>query len=60
MDALTLPVSLCLGGIGLILALGAGALVLLKLGVFAKYAVKDEPEDHGEYGLDQSQEADQE
>ena len=40
-------------GIGLLAAVGV---VLVKLGVIARYAVKQEPPDEGEYRLDQSQE----
>jgi hypothetical protein len=57
MEILGIPLALCLGGIGLLLALGAGIVVLVKLGVIAKYALKDEPPEGGEYGLDQSREA---
>ena len=32
-------------------------LVLLKLGVIVRYAVQEEPQDHGTYQLDQSEEA---
>jgi hypothetical protein len=44
----------------LIGAVGAGVWVLIKLGVIASYAVKDEPEDRSTYGLDQSRPADNE
>jgi hypothetical protein len=36
---------------------GGGLLVLVKLGVITSYAFKEEPEDSGVYGIDQSQEA---
>jgi hypothetical protein len=36
---------------------GVGLLVLIKLGVIAKYALKEEPPDYGVYDLDQSQES---
>lgn len=60
MELLGIPVALCLGGLGLLGALGVGALVLVKLGVFARYALKEEPPDLGDYDLDQSREAGQE
>jgi hypothetical protein len=41
----------------LVAVLGVGALVLVKLGVIAHYAVKDETPDEGMYELDQSREA---
>jgi hypothetical protein len=37
--------------------LGIGLLVLIKIGVLAKYAFKEEPPDRGDYELDQSREA---
>jgi hypothetical protein len=37
--------------------LGTGLLVLIKLGVLAKYVFKEEPPDHADYELDQSHEA---
>ncbi len=45
-------------GCGLVVALAIGAIVLLKLGVFAKYALQPErPEDRlGDYGLEASHE----
>ncbi len=59
MELLGIPLFLCLGGIGLLIVLGSGALILLKLGVFASYLVKEEePPEYGEYGLDQSRESD--
>lgn len=48
---------LLIAAVVLVAVLGAGALVLIKLGVIAQYAVKDEPPDEGVYGLDQSHEA---
>ena len=44
-----------------ILALSAvGILVLVKLGVIANYALKEEPPEEGIYGRDQSREVDEE
>ena len=36
---------------------GVGILVLVKLGVIASYALKEEPPEGGVYGLDQSRES---
>jgi hypothetical protein len=47
---------LALVALGLVLFLGIGALVLIKLGVITHYAMKDEPTDTGDYELDQSRE----
>ncbi len=48
---------LLIAAIVLAAVLGVGVLVLIKLGVIANYALKQEPPHEGEYGLDQSQEA---
>jgi hypothetical protein len=37
--------------------LGVGVIVLMKMGVIAKYAFKEEPQDQGDYEIDQSREA---
>jgi uncharacterized membrane protein len=37
-------------------ALGVGVVVLIKMGVITKYALKEEPHDKGDYELDQSHE----
>lgn len=52
---------ICLGAIALLLVGGsvAGVLALVKLGVIARYALKKEPPEQGDYGLDQSQEVDE-
>ena len=55
MELLGIPVALCVGGIALVAALGLGALILIKLGVIAQYALKEEPADQSDYSLDQSQ-----
>jgi hypothetical protein len=47
---------LLLAAVVLVVLLGIGALILLKLGVIAHYAVKDESAQEGDYGLDQSHE----
>lgn len=57
MELLGIPVVLCLGGLAVLGALGIGVVVLVKLGVIAQYAVKDEPPDLSNYDLDQSHEA---
>jgi hypothetical protein len=36
---------------------GIGILTLIKLGVITTYAFKDEPQDYGEYDIDQSHES---
>lgn len=53
---LCLPLGL--GGLGVLVLLGVGAVALIKLGVLVKYATKEEPPDPGDYDLDQSREAD--
>ena len=47
---------LCLCGLTLAGLAAAVIIVLLKLGVIASYAVKEEPPDEGVYDLDQSRE----
>jgi hypothetical protein len=37
-------------------AMGVGIVVLIKMGVIAKYAFKEEPRDQGDYEIDQSHE----
>jgi hypothetical protein len=56
MTPLDIPLGLCVGGLVLLLVLGVGAIVLVKLGVIAQYAIKDEPAEEGDFGLDQSRE----
>jgi hypothetical protein len=46
-----------LAGLGLLALLAAGILVLIKLGVIASYALKEEPPEGGVYSLDQSRES---
>jgi hypothetical protein len=50
---------LLIAAIVLVVVLGIGALVLVKLGVIVHYAVKDEPQPEGNYELDQSREVDE-
>ena len=59
MELLGIPIAVCLGGLGLLGALGIGVIVLVKLGVIAKYAFKEEPPDLGNYNLEQSHESDE-
>jgi hypothetical protein len=49
---------LLVAGCGLVVALTIGAVILLKMGLLAKYALKPErPEDKlGDYGLEESRE----
>jgi len=46
-----------LAGLILLALMGVGLLVLVKLGVIARYALKEEPPEGGVYGLDQSRES---
>jgi hypothetical protein len=47
-----------LAGLVLLALSAIGILVLIKLGVIANYALKEEPPEEGVYGLDQSREVD--
>lgn len=49
--------TLLVAAIVLTVALALGALVLVKLGVITRYALKEELPDQGDYELDQSHEA---
>jgi hypothetical protein len=53
---MTLLFILVAAAIVLVIILGIGALVLVKLGVITHYALKEEPPDRGDYELDQSHE----
>ena len=53
---LCLPLGL--GALALLVLLAVAAAVLIKLGVFVKYATKEELPDPGGYHLDQSHEPD--
>jgi len=57
---MTLLFTLLLAAIVLVVALAIGALVLVKLGVITRYALKEEPPDQEDYELDQSHEAGEE
>ena len=46
-----------LAGLVLLALIGVGILVLVKLGVIARYALKEEPPEGGVYSLDQSRES---
>ena len=46
-----------LAGFVLLVLTAVGILVLVKLGVIAGYALKEEPPEGGEYSLDQSRES---
>ena len=46
-----------LAGFVLLALTGVGILVLVKLGVIAGYALKEEPPEGGAYSLDQSRES---
>jgi hypothetical protein len=46
--------------LALLASLGIGVVILVKLGVVARYTLKEEEPDQGDYDLDQSHEADQE
>jgi hypothetical protein len=46
-----------LAGLALLALMGVGILVLVKLGVIAGYALKEEPPEGGVYSLDQSSES---
>lgn len=48
---------LLLAGLVLLALMAVGILVLVKLGVIAGYALKEEPPEGGVYGLDQSRES---
>ena len=46
-----------LAGFVLLALMAVGILVLVKLGVIAGYALKEEPQEGGAYSLDQSRES---
>ena len=46
-----------LAGLVLLALMGVGILVLVKLGVIAGYALKEEPPEGGVYSLEQSRES---
>jgi hypothetical protein len=55
MEPICAPWLLIVAGL-VLFALIAGALILIKLGVIARYATREEPPDTSEYRLDQSRE----
>jgi hypothetical protein len=59
MDPICSPLALIGGLLALVLVLGGGVVVLLKLGVLTQYLFKEEEPDQGDYDLDQSHESGQ-
>jgi hypothetical protein len=57
MDPVCSPLVLIGALLVLLVVSGIGLLVLVKLGVLARYALKEEPPDEADYGLGQSHEA---
>jgi TRAP-type C4-dicarboxylate transport system permease small subunit len=57
---LSILLTLAVAAIILVVILGIGALVLVKLGVITRYAFKEELPERGDYELDQSHEAGEE
>jgi uncharacterized membrane protein len=49
-----LLVGLVIAAVVLALALGVGIIVLIKMGVIAQYALKTEPQEEGDFELEQS------
>jgi hypothetical protein len=60
MEPVCSPLVLIGGLLALLVALGIGVVTLVKLGVLARYALKEEAPDQGDYSLDQSHEAGEE
>jgi hypothetical protein len=60
MSLIGISLALAIAGIILLAALGVGVVALIKMGVLAKYILKEEPPDEGEYRLQQSREAGEE
>ncbi len=56
MDPVCSPPVLIGAVVALLAALGIGVVTLIKLGVLARYALKEEAPDQGDYDLDQSHE----
>jgi hypothetical protein len=59
MEPVCSPLILIGALVALLVVLGIGVVVLLKLGVLTRYALKEETPDQGDYDLDQSREASQ-
>jgi hypothetical protein len=57
MDPVCMPLAILGGLLALALAVGAGIIVLIKLGVIGHYAFKEEEPDLSDYGLDESHES---
>ncbi|MCL7451560.1 MAG: hypothetical protein M8467_00745 [Anaerolineae bacterium] len=57
MEAVCIPIVLVVAGLGLLAAVAGLIVVLVKLGVIAQYAVREEPADTADYSLDESKEA---
>ena len=56
MDLVCTPLALLAAAGSLLLVVGVGVVVLLKMGVITHYALKEEPPDEGDYTLEQSHE----
>jgi hypothetical protein len=52
----TILIVLAVAALILVVALGVGAIILVKMGVIAKYLFKEEPADPGDYEIGQSRE----
>lgn len=57
MESVCLPIGLILACLALLAGVAALILVLLKLGVIAQYAAREEPLDTASYSLDDSRES---
>jgi hypothetical protein len=57
MESICFSVAVVALGLGLLAGVGGLILVLIKLGVIAQYATREEPPDTASYGLDESREA---
>ena len=57
MESICFSVAIVALGLGLLAGVGGLILVLIKLGVIAQYATREEPEDTANYSLDESREA---
>ncbi len=56
MELVCSPLVVIGGLLALLASLGIGVVILVKLGVVARYALKEEAPDQGDYSLDQSHE----
>jgi hypothetical protein len=57
MESICFPLAAVALGLGLLAGAGGLILVLIRLGVIAQYATRDEPPDAASYSLDESREA---